>query len=580
MKFLYPFQRSIFFLLFGLLTAAGYSQCPDCTPDPNCVSADGFPALCPLTPDDATAGTYYEEQLTFFMPALITDPGTGIEATLISVTVSSVSGMPYGLEFTINDDDGVFYPSAGDGLGCATICGVPLLPGTYSVVITVNAIVEVFGFEASQSQSFTLTLVVVPGEGSANSFSYDNIAGCGEVSVNYEALISVGAPSVTTYTWDFGNGQIGEGSSPETITYSTPGEYTVSLTTTVSDYKLNNVSVSSLNDNWSGDFDDLISEADVYFVLLDATDAIVFTSSTNDNVTSTSWDIPSIVLSNPPYSLQFFDEDDISEDDNLGAVSIDLSAGTNFFDAGNSTTGFSTVALETTTQITDSTTITVFPTPSPILSLSGNTFSVTADDVATVVWYINGNAQEDVFGLSLEAAEGGLYTAEVTNSFGCSAMSNSLLYCAPVSITYDALAAEMSVDDIYETYQWYYNGLALDGGNTSYVPASEPGNYMVEVTTDYGCTIESAVYILEVGVRENTSQMISVYPSPAENHLFIRVMSGLTNPQIEIFDILGQRMDTRIIQSTGRELMLDVSAYPAGVYFAKTANNNIRWIKK
>jgi hypothetical protein len=579
MKFLYPYHRAIFLLLLGLLTSKSYGQCPDCTPDPTCVSADGFPALCPLTPDDATAGEYYEEQLTFFMPALITDPETDIEATLISVNVTSVSGMPYGLEFTINDDDGVFYPSAGDGLGCATICGVPLLPGTYSIVITVNAIVEVFGFEASQSRSFTLTLVVVPGEGSANSFSYDNIAGCGEVSVNYEALISVGAPSVTTYAWDFGNGQNGEGANPENITYTTPGEYTVSLTTTVSDYKLTDVNVTGLNDGWD-DLTELFTDPDVYFLLLDVNDAAVFTSNTNENNLFPSWSIPAVTLSNPPYTLQFYDEDDISEDDYLGEITMDLTIGSNFFSAGNNTSGLYNILLETTTEITDSTTITVFPIPSPILSQDGNTLNVSADDIATVVWYINGNAQDDVFGPSLDVSDGGLYAAEVTNSYGCSAMSNSILYCAPVNITYDALAGEMSVEDVYETYQWYYNGIALDGGNTAYVPASEPGNYMVEVTTDYGCTVESAVYILEVGVRETTSQIISVYPSPAEDHLYIRVMSDQHNPQIEIFDILGQRLDVRIIHSTGREMMLDVSSYPSGVYFAKTANNNIRWIKK
>jgi hypothetical protein len=569
--------------LIALLSVAFFvaaGQCPDCTPDETCISADGFPALCPLIPDDATAGEYYEEQLTFFMPALITDPETNIEATLISVTVTSVSGLPFGLEFTINDEDGVFYPSAGDGLGCATICGVPLLPGTYSVVISVNAIVSVFSFEASQSQSFTLTLVVVPGEGSASSFSYNNIAGCGQVDVTYNALISVPAPSVTTYSWDFGNGETAEGANPDPVSYNEAGDYTSMLTTTVSDHKLTEVSAISLSDNWSGDFDDLISEADVYFVVYDGSSAAVYTSATNDNVTSTAWTIPAITLSNPPYTVQFFDEDDITQDDNLGSASLSLTAGSNFFDVGNGTSGFFTITLETTTQITDSATITVFPIPTPVMSQSGNTFVVAADDVSTVVWYLNGNALSDSFESSLAFTEGGLYYAEVTNSFGCSAVSNSILYCAPVTIEYDAGAGELSVDDQYESYEWFYNGLPLDGASNSYLAASDPGNYMVEVTTDYGCTTESQVYVLELNVAETKTNSISAYPNPAENAITFKLSDSLVSGDIAVFDIVGKKMAVNVIQYNGSIITLEVTGYPAGVYFTRIGNNNIRWIRK
>ena len=570
-------QLAVF--LSGICLLAN-SQCPECTPDETCISSDGLPALCPLFPDDATAGVYYEEQLTFFMPPLITDPGTGIEATLLSVTVASVSGLPFGLEFTINDDDGVFYPSEGDGLGCATICGVPLLPGTYSIVITVNALVEVFGFEASQSQSFTLTLVVVPGEGSANSFSYDNIAGCGEVDVTYQALIEIPAPSITTYNWDFGNGLTADGASPATVNYAEAGEYTAVLTTTVSDLKLTEVNAVSFSENWSGDFDDLISEADVYFVLYDGSSSAVYTSSTTDNVTSTAWELPSLPLSNPPYSIQFFDEDDITQDDDLGAAAADLAVGSNFFNVGNGTTGFVTIALETTTEITDSTTITVFPIPDPALTQSGNTFIVSADDIATVTWYLNGNPLDDSFESTLDFTEGGVYYALVTNTFGCSAVSDTLIYCAPLTIAYDATAGEMSVADIYESYVWFYNGLPLDGETNSYLSVVDPGNYMVEVTTDYGCTSESEVYVLEVGVDEYNINGLKAYPNPTENIISFKLTNNSESSNISIHDILGKTMELKFVQRNGQLITLNVADYPSGVYFTKIGNDNIRWIRK
>jgi hypothetical protein len=247
---------------------------------------------------------------------------------------------------------------------------------------------------------------------------------------------------------------------------------------------------------------------------------------------------------------------------------------------GNGTSGFFTITLETTTQITDSATITVFPIPTPVMSQSGNTFVVAADDVSTVVWYLNGNALSDSFESSLAFTEGGLYYAEVTNSFGCSAVSNSILYCAPVTIEYDAGAGELSVDDQYESYEWFYNGLPLDGASNSYLAASDPGNYMVEVTTDYGCTTESQVYVLELNVAETKTNSISAYPNPAENAITFKLSDSLVSGDIAVFDIVGKKMAVNVIQYNGSIITLEVTGYPAGVYFTRIGNNNIRWIRK
>lgn len=173
------FLPGILITLFMLSGVMSFAQCPTCIPDETCTSSNGLPAVCPAVQPNAVAGNYYEEQLTFYMPAEITDPGSGINATLLSVTITSVSGLPYGLEFTLNDPDATYSPVNGENFGCATICGTPLLPGTYSVVITVSALVSALGFEVTQVESFESVLVVDPGQGSANSFSYDNLADCG-----------------------------------------------------------------------------------------------------------------------------------------------------------------------------------------------------------------------------------------------------------------------------------------------------------------------------------------------------------------------------------------------------------------
>ena len=97
------YSRSLATLLFSLISLASLSQCETCEPDYSCPSSDGFPVICPDNLPDATTGEFYETSATFNMPASVTDPGSGIQATLESVTITSVSGLPYGIEVTSNN---------------------------------------------------------------------------------------------------------------------------------------------------------------------------------------------------------------------------------------------------------------------------------------------------------------------------------------------------------------------------------------------------------------------------------------------------------------------------------------------
>ena len=74
------------------------------------------------------------------MPAEVVDPGSGISASLNSVTVTSITGVPLGLEVELDDDDAVYYPASGQTNGCANVCGVPVLAGTFDMVISISAV--------------------------------------------------------------------------------------------------------------------------------------------------------------------------------------------------------------------------------------------------------------------------------------------------------------------------------------------------------------------------------------------------------------------------------------------------------
>jgi hypothetical protein len=207
-----------------MVSASAYSQCNECAPDQSCQAVDGFPTLCPLILPAGTAGEYYESVATFNMPANVIDPGSGLEASLESIFIAGITGLPFGLELTPDSPDGYYYPSNGDNYGCATICGTPLSAGEYFVTISVNVIATAFGFEQTLTESFSLPLTINPGETVANaSFSVSENSGCAPLTVDVENLISGAGVS---YSWDFGGPSNGSIINLELLTDNYPAETT------------------------------------------------------------------------------------------------------------------------------------------------------------------------------------------------------------------------------------------------------------------------------------------------------------------------------------------------------------------
>ncbi len=566
-------------MFFVAFFASSIAQCNDCSPDTQCGGVTNFPAVCPQQAADATSGEYYEQVLTFYIPNQVTDPQSGLTATLISVEIASVSGLPFGLTYSLNDEDGVYYPSQGQNYGCATLCGTPLLPGTYSILITVNALVSFIGQQFTETQSFPTTITVLQGESTTSSFTYNNQAGCGSLEVDFHAIISAPSPAITTYSWSFGNGQTSTLQNPQTTIYDTEGEYDVSLTTTVASYKLHSVTLQSLSPGWN-DIEELFSGPDPYFVLLNASGTPVYTSSVQDNTSTYTWNGLNITLDQPPYSIQFFDRDQISADDDLGTSTLSIGVNDVFFSSGTGTVGFATIYLDTTTEITDEATILVFPIPDPDFTVTGNVLMCNNEDLFSYLWYRNGGLISDSEGPSYTMTEGGQYYVEVQNEYGCAATSSAYLYCLPVAITYDALAMELEVPNAFSSYQWYFNGLPISGATSYFVSAIESGDYSVQVTTNYGCNTTSEVYSLVVGVEEGGHIFFRVYPNPIDDVLNIESNGTWGEEIIFINDISGRKVWEKRIVFSSDITQIDLSNLPSGVYALRINNGSCRLVKK
>lgn len=551
-----------------LLASTAQSQCETCTPDPECISEVAFPTICPLVLPDATAGVAYETVLTFFLPATIVDPDSEIEASLDEVIITNVSGLPFGMDYSINSEDNTYYPGEGEEQGCATLCGTPLLAGDYQVTITVHVTVTAFGFEQELDQSFQLPLTVLPGEGGNTTFTVDNLAACGELTVNCEATLD-GSPGVTNYNWDFGNGDGSVMSNPPAQTYTDPGTYTISLVTEIQDYTLQSVSAFSLADGWGGDIEDGFGllDPDPYFIITDGGGVNVYTAPYITDVNSGTWDNIGLILDNPPYSITFWDSDDlITDDDYLGTTTFDLATGTALLSA-EGTSGALDITLETSSLFEETEEVTVFELPEPVLDFDEETgvLAVLDPPLETYIWTDQGDTLFGEVGASIVLEMAGVYQCDVTNEFGCAASTEPFVYCPEIELTYDENTQLLTVSGGYENYSWEFNGLPIDGATGDSYLADVPGNYAVSAETDFGCDVNSNVYTVSVGVQEVYSKQFEVFPNPVSGQLNLRgPFDGQTQLLLTTMD--GKVVIDQMSQSNTSTIQVDLFGVRSGTY--------------
>lgn len=349
-------------LFLGVLLGAGSSfgasaQCSSCTPDLSCVAVD-FPVLCPEQLPNGTQGEAYEATATFNLPPSVVDPGSGIEATLLTVTISSVTGLPFGLEFTPNNPGGVYQPGNGEYYGCAVVCGTPLVSGSFFVDINVTVLVSAFGFEQTVNESFSLPLNIDPGAGGgdATSFSLSSTQGCSPLTVEGTNLIT---DAGATYSWDFGNGQTSSAFNP-VFTYDSTGTYTVSVVTEITELSLTQVNITSLGSGWGGDIEDFFGQPDPYFVLSGPQGGIYTSGYVDGNQTPTfgGFNIP--LDAGTTYNIAFYDSDGvITADDFLGSSDFTPTSGGDIT-VSNSTTAILTITESVVASFNESTQVVVF----------------------------------------------------------------------------------------------------------------------------------------------------------------------------------------------------------------------------
>lgn len=513
----------------ALVTILGLSQamaqCPGCAIDATCgVGINPVaPTLCPATLPNGVQGQSYDQDLTFFMPRNFTDAGSGADVTLNTITVTQITGTPQGLAFECNNP-GCSYTITNDPLtqrGCVKICGIPTVPGNYNILVSVIANVNTPLGVINQPSGFTIPLTIEPAPGGNCCFSFNPPSNCGPMDVTYQANFNFGPLQPTTWDWDFGNGNTSTAQNPPVQSYAAPGDYYPSLTTTVYDYVLTNVTFTATGANWCGD----VEEASLFGVCQGAPDP--YFTFTNGNQTSTSsvvgnnldasWSNLGLVLENQVFTLQFFDDDNVSQDDNLGIVSHNVTApGTfnfsSFVNGNQEGFGTFTIALVENTVYETTDTISVYPVPAvPVVEFTPGPAVCTGDSILLqgpagpyqYQWFRSSSFESDSSALWVSLT--GYYSLRIIDTtYFCQNVTDSFLVQVlpfpnqPV-LGYNSLTGELVVTNNTAGYDvtWLEDGVVIPNatGNTLGGLTSS-GPFTVIFTNAGGCTGTSLPFYL------------------------------------------------------------------------------------
>lgn len=566
------------FSLMLCITSASLAQCPGCVINSSYTSPGIYPNILP----DGTQNQPYNEDVTFVM---FTDT-MGFAVNYFKIT--SISGLPLGLNAECsNISNGCTYNPQTSIYGCVKVCGTPVQTGNFTVAVNVIANLQVVG---NQNSTINIPLTIYPASGGNSGFSFSPASACGSAQVAFQGLLNNPA-YINSYNWNFGNGNTSNVQNPPVQNYDTAGIYYVTLQTQYSVYALSSLTVSSVNNNWCGDVEEpnifgCTGAPDLFVVITNAGGNVVYQSPTVNNVNSATWNNINIPLNNPPYSFTIWDEDVISQNDNLGTFSFNpTNTGTFNYSGAGGTSGNYTISTQVVTSFNSLDSIVIYPFPSePIISVLGNdticsgdsvTLKAWSADAAAYNWYAADVAIAGATDSLLQVNASGIFKVEAVNSFGCSSFSsNQIITQQPPLPNVNFTINGNTLTTFLSSYnlQWLLNGNEINGATNTTHTISQQGTYSLRACDDFGCCRLSEAYLLTpVSVYTIADVNISVYPNPAQHQLNIAISDNVSSLYIDLMDMTGRIFFAETISGSQT---LDVSQLPSGNYILRAVHQN------
>jgi hypothetical protein len=187
-----------------------------------------------------------------------------------------------------------------------------------------------------------------------------------------------------------------------------------------------------------------------------------------------------------------------------------------------------------------------------------STVQLLAEGSGNIVW---NNALEN--GSSYQLNDSQSLIALSTGENGCTAQAVWNIEALPLPSAETLVVGQQIIALDGDAWQWFLNGVAIEGASSNSYTMTQEGTYSVEVTSINGCSNMSdfTYYVLEV--EEASSLGIRVYPNPMENELRIDLPEqGFYS--IELRDMTGRLVVARAQCQTTCILQREGNA--AGIY--------------
>jgi hypothetical protein len=282
------------------------------------------------------------------------------------------------------------------------------------------------------------------------------------------------------------------------------------------------------------------------------------------------------------------------------SISLSVSSGINYLWSSGDTTQTITVnssgsyyAIVSTggcTLQSTPTTIAVNPLPvAPFISSVGNLYTICADTSLTLTGNVGGIWNNGSSLNQISVSSSGDYFVTASNACGIDTSNIISIIVNPLpSPSINDSIGYLTIDSaIYSSYQWYINGVAIVGANSSTYYYTTNGEYSVQVTNLNGCiAISDSLNIITVDIGSDFQRRrnkIKWYPNPAHEILNVEYNFEVDHlTQIRIVDMLGNDVFyKRILLSDTKFLSYQISIanLSNGIYFLYVNENKFKFIK-
>ena len=562
----------LFFYFFSVEKSS--AQCPGCLID----NTLNTPGIYPNNLPNGTQGQAYSTDVTFVM---FTDTSG---YTVNYNKILSVSGLPFGLTWECNNlSSNCQYDPAVNIRGCVRICGTPMQTGTFTMNVYVLTNLQTVGnFNSIQP----MTVTIDPSTGGNSGFSFSPVQACDSLTAQFNALID-GSPNPTSYHWNFGNGDSSNVKTPPNQNYTAPGDYVISLETAILGYKITGVTLASVQPGWSGDVEEstaYLFKPDPFFEIFNSASTNLFTSPFVADSLSCSWTNLNINLTAPPYSINIWDIDAVSTNDNLGTFSFNVTnAGVIPFTGSAGTSGTIIVETFVIQSFIHYDTIHVYGSPLPTtVSTVGNdsvclgdTVQLYADNTGTntIQWYNDTTLIAGANTPYYTTSQSGNYWVELTNQSGCTfeSVPQNVFIVPPPS--FPSFLANVNLLTCLLTgypLQWTLNGVPIPGATFQTYEITQNGVYSVIAKNSFGCIRSSSPNYLQYTSPAGLEEMellnnVNIYPNPAADELNFSVNEKMLGYHYQFTDCIGRTLQQGLINET--LIKLSLNEYQKGMYF-------------